>query len=118
MTIAAPEAAVSRWDELETDHPMDLISRERIIGSQMMISRVTLEKGFKVGAHQHANEQFAVVLSGRMKFGLGEDGREVTLGGGEVLHLPSNVLHSAEALEKTVILDLFSPPSEKTGVDC
>jgi len=36
---------------------------------------------------------------------------------GEILHLPSFVPHSAEALEDTLVLDIFSPPSEKTGID-
>jgi len=35
---------------------------------------------------------------------------------GEVLHLPANVPHSAEALEETLVLDIFSPTSEKTGI--
>ena len=36
---------------------------------------------------------------------------------GEVVHLPSNVPHSAEALADSLLIDVFSPPSEKTGVD-
>ena len=47
---------------------MDLITRQRIIGEHMMISRVHLEKGFTVPSHNHANEQFAVVLSGSIRF--------------------------------------------------
>lgn len=109
------------WAELPSDTPMANIERQRIIGAQMMISRVRLAKGFFVPTHQHANEQFAVLLSGKMKFGVGAEGtaahRELVLVGGEVLYLPANVPHSAEALEETVILDLFSPPSATTGVD-
>jgi hypothetical protein len=33
------------------------------------------------------------------------------------MHLRSGVPHSAEALEPTLVLDIFSPPSEKTGID-
>ena len=36
---------------------------------------------------------------------------------GEVLHLPSNVPHSAFALEDSTVIDVFSPISEKTGLD-
>jgi quercetin dioxygenase-like cupin family protein len=36
---------------------------------------------------------------------------------GEVLHLPPNVPHAADAVVDTVVLDIFSPPSETTGVD-
>ena len=114
-------AAVIRWRDLPQDHPMPLIDRRRIIGRHLMISEVHLHKGFKVPTHQHANEQFAWVSSGRVRFGGGADGspsrREVTLTAGEVLHLPPDVPHSAEALEDSMVIDLFSPPSEKTGVD-
>ena len=100
---------------------MPLIDRRRIIGEKMMISEVHLHRGFKVPTHQHENEQFAVVLSGRIRFAIGAEGSadryEVTLGGGEVIHLPSNLPHAAEALEDTHILDFFSPPSAGTGVD-
>ncbi len=100
---------------------MPLIARRRIIGQNIMISEVHLSRGFVVPTHQHENEQFAVVLSGRIRFGIGPDGSpdryETTLVGGEVIHLPGNVPHSAEALEDTVVLDLFSPPSAETGVD-
>ncbi len=114
-------AAVIRWRDLPQDHPMPLIDRRRSIGSHMMMSEVHLHKGFRVATHHHANEQFAWVTSGRVRFGVGAEGsanrREVTLTAGEVLHLPPNVPHSAEALEDSVVIDLFSPPSEKTGVD-
>ena len=113
------KAQAFRWNELNTDRPLPLIDRKRIIGDSMMISHVTLHAGFSVDSHQHENEQFAVVLSGLIRFtiGKGDDTAELTLKGGEVLHIPSNVPHAAEAIETTVVLDLFSPPSEATGVD-
>jgi quercetin dioxygenase-like cupin family protein len=107
--------------DLPTDRPMPLIERRRIIGEKMMISEVFLTRGFDLASHQHDNEQIVVVLSGRCRFGLGAPGTpeyaEVEVSGGEVLHLPGNVPHSCRALEDTRILDLFSPVSEKTGVD-
>ena len=117
-----PDAArLYRWDDLPQDAPMALITRKRVIGDRMMISSVRLAKGFALASHRHENEQIVVVLSGRCRFGLGEEGtkehREVEVRGGDVLHLPSNVPHSCQALEETAILDLFSPVSEKTGVD-
>ena len=114
-------ARVYRWADLPTDKPMPLIQRRRIIGQNMMISQVLLKEGFVVPSHVHENEQFACVVRGRIRFGIGAEGspehQEVELTGGEVLHLPANVPHSAEALAETLILDLFSPPSEKTGID-
>ena len=36
-------------------------------------------------------------------------GEEITVREGEVLHIPSNIEHQAEALEDTFELDFFSP---------
>ena len=100
---------------------MQLLSRRRIIGERMMISQVFLKKGCFVTTHAHANEQFACVMSGELRFGIGAEGAadryEVNVKAGEVIHLPSNVPHSAEAVSDTEVLDLFSPPSQKTGID-
>jgi len=114
-------AKVYRWSELAVDTPMPLLERRRVIGERMMISNVQLQKGCDVPTHAHENEQISCILSGKVLFGLGALGtperREVTLAEGDVLHLPSNVPHSALALEDTQILDLFSPPSQATGID-
>jgi len=114
-------AALYRWGDLVTDRPMPMLERRRIIGEQAMLSQITLEQGCVVPTHTHVNEQFAIVVTGRMRFGIGgeadDDQRELIVGPGEVLYVPSNVPHSAEALETSVVLDIFSPTSEKTGVD-
>ena len=59
------------------------------------------------------------MLSGRVRFTLGEPGSErtVELVGGQVLLVPPNVRHGAEAIETSELLDVFSPPSDTTGVD-
>lgn len=120
--MTSPNSAVRyRWEELATDRPMALLERRRIVGERVMLSYVTLKKGCVVPSHAHENEQFACVMSGRARFevgsGEGSARRNLVLVGGEVLHFPSNVPHAAEALEDTVVLDVFSPPSEKTGID-
>lgn len=116
-----PDARLVSFAELPTDRPMPLIERRRIIGDQMMVSEVHLSKGFHLASHQHVNEQFVVLVSGHCTFGIGTKGapgyRELEVKSGQVLVLPSNVPHSCTAHEDTRILDLFSPVSEKTGVD-
>src|SRR5687767_14637003 len=114
-------ARVHRWNDLAQDTPMPLLARRRIIGEQAMLSQVHLQKGCFVPTHQHFNEQMAFVMSGSLRFGLGLEGaadhHEVVVNAGEVIHLPANVPHSAEAIVDSVVLDIFSPPSEKTGID-
>ncbi|HYE02078.1 MAG TPA: cupin domain-containing protein [Phycisphaerales bacterium] len=100
---------------------MPLITRRRVTAERMMVARVELEPGFTLASHCHENEQIVIVLHGKCRFGLGTPGtpehRELVVGAGEVLVLPANLPHSCVALEATTILDLFSPPSERTGVD-
>lgn len=114
-------ARIHRWSDLPVDTPMPLLERRRMIGEHAMISHITLRRGCSVPSHSHANEQFSSVLSGRLRFGLGAEGspdhRTADVGPGECIHLPSNLPHSAVALEDTVVLDIFSPPSATTGID-
>lgn len=115
------EAVLFDLASLPSDSPMPLLTRRRVMGERCMLSAVTLEPGFVLGSHSHENEQMVVMLSGRCVFGLGAPGtpehREVEVAGGQVLLLPSNVPHSCRAVERTSILDVFSPPSAMTGVD-
>ena len=110
----------SAWTSMEVDRPMDLVERRRVMGEKIMVSHVTLEEGFVVPPHHHENEQITIVVEGRLRFRLGETEEApetMEVATGEVLHLPSMLWHGAEALERTVVLDLFAPPSEGTGID-
>lgn len=112
-------ASLYTLDELPTDSPMPRLSRKRIFGDRMMISRLTLEPGFDIDVHQHENEQIVVVLSGRAEFTIREPGGSRTLEAttGQVLVIAGNVPHGCRAIERCEFLDVFSPVSEKTGVD-
>ncbi len=91
----------------------DQISRRLVTGEKMMLAHVYLDKGAIVPKHQHHNEQLTYILEGRLRFWIGEQGDEtLDVGPGEVLHIPSNVWHRAEALEDTLDIDVFSPPRE------
>ena len=112
----APRAAVSSsWHDLTLDAPMPLLERRRIVGSEAMISHVTLRRGCDVPVHAHANEQFSCVVSGRVRFQLQDGQRE--LAAGDVIWLPSHAPHGAFAIEESVVLDVFAPPSTVTGID-
>lgn len=104
------------WQQLPHDAPMAKLDRHRVVGREAMISHITLHQGCTVPVHAHANEQFACVLSGKVAFTLA-DGEERVLDAGAVLHLPSFAPHGARAIETAVVLDVFAPPSESTGID-
>ena len=102
-----------RWTDLPEERVTDVISRRLITGDDMMIAHVYLKKGALVPQHSHHNEQITYILSGALHFRIGADReREVVVGAGEVLHLPSNVPHEARALEDTLDVDVFSPPRQ------
>ena len=90
-----------------------LISRSVITGERAMLAHVYLRKGAIVPMHAHENEQITYVLAGALKFRIGGAGpEELVVRTGEVLHLPGNVPHEAEALEDTLDVDVFTPPRQ------
>ena len=95
------------WDEMEKEVLSDTIARKIISGDKAMVAQVFLAKGAIVPEHHHESEQITYILEGALKFEIG--GREIVVGKGQVLRIPSNVPHRAVALEDTLDLDIFSP---------
>ncbi|MDX2150428.1 MAG: cupin domain-containing protein [Bryobacteraceae bacterium] len=60
--------------------------------------------------HRHVNEQISVMQKGCLRFLV--NGEEVLVRAGESLVLPPHVPHSAEALEDSEALDVFTPRRE------
>jgi quercetin dioxygenase-like cupin family protein len=109
--MSTPEAPALQYISLK-DHPIEsvnpLFDRQLVTGERTMLARIVLRKGCIVPLHSHENEQIAYVLEGALKFRI--QGREIIVRAGEVLVIPSHVPHSAEALEDTIDLDIFTPP--------
>lgn len=102
-----------RWNEIRTERMKGTITRRLISGERMMIAQVFLKKGDDVPKHAHHNEQLSYIVSGALRFLLGERGEhELVVRAGEVLVIPSNLPHSALALEDTLDVDVFCPPRE------
>jgi quercetin dioxygenase-like cupin family protein len=107
------EATHYRWDDLPREELNPEIGRRLINGDSMMIAHVYLKKGAVVPKHAHHNEQITYILEGGLRFRLGEDeSQHVDVLAGEVLHIPAHLPHTAEALEDTLDVDVFSPPRE------
>jgi len=102
-----------RWEEMPREAVSPMLDRRLITGERMMLAHVYLKKGCIVPKHSHENEQFTYILEGALHFWIGDDGaEEVVVRAGEVLHIPSNVPHKAEALEDTLDVDVFDPPRQ------
>ncbi|HMI48180.1 MAG TPA: cupin domain-containing protein [Gemmatimonadaceae bacterium] len=110
---AKSETTFYRWDSMKKERVSDMLERRLITGDRMMLAHVYLKKGCIVPKHSHENEQLTYILEGALKFKIGDDGaEEITVRAGEVLLIPSNVPHMAEALEETLDVDVFSPPRQ------
>jgi quercetin dioxygenase-like cupin family protein len=96
------------WNTVELESLNPLLQRQFVVGRDVMLARVLLKKGCIVPEHSHINEQITYILEGALKFWV--DGREITVNAGEVLTIPPNMPHKAEALVDTVDLDVFNPP--------
>ncbi len=76
-------------------------------GERAMVNYVELEPGTDVPEHAHPEEQLTLVLSGRIRFVL--EGEETELGPGDAVWVPSGARHAVQALDASVVLDVFSP---------
>jgi quercetin dioxygenase-like cupin family protein len=102
-----------KWSDVPLETVTPMLDRKLITGDRMMLAQVFLKKGCIVPRHQHLNEQLTYILDGCLRFWIGEDESQVQdVRAGEVLYIPSNVWHKAEALEDTLDVDVFSPPRE------
>ena len=112
MSTAAKEKSSNvqhiRLADMPTEHLNPLLDRQFVAGEKSMLARLRLLKGCIVPLHSHENEQITYILEGALKFSL--QGKDIVVRAGEILVIPSNVPHSAEALEDTVDLDVFCPP--------
>jgi len=107
------KATLHRWESMPKEQLNENIGRRMITGERMMVAHIYLKKGSVVPRHHHHNEQITYVLDGALRFRLGAEGeQEVTVRSGEVLTIPPNLPHSAEALEDTLDVDIFDPPRQ------
>lgn len=98
------------WNSFAVEHLNPLLQRQFVVGQDVMLARVLLRKGCIVPEHSHPNEQITYILEGALKFWI--DGKQIIVNAGEVLIIPPNMPHKAEALAYTIDLDVFNPPRE------
>ena len=76
---------------------------------QAMLCHIEFKKGAKIPLHHHEPVQIGMCLSGKMRF-IGETAEDefiATAGDGYVMD--SNKPHGGEALEDSVVVEIFTP---------
>jgi quercetin dioxygenase-like cupin family protein len=100
-------ATLHRWDEIALEKVTEMMSQKIVAGQRHMLAQTYLKRGAQVPVHAHESEQMTYILQGSLRCVVG--GEEIIVREGEVLLIPSQVAHQAEALEDTFELDVFSP---------
>ena len=104
-------ATLHRWSAMAGEQLNDRLTRRYIGGDLATVAQFHLKQGCVVPTHSHENEQFTNVLQGALRFRFGTDQQDtIDVRAGEVVRIPGNLSHSAEALEDTLVLDVFCPP--------
>lgn len=76
----------------------------------MTIIHWVFEQGALLPEHSHPHEQVSNFIEGEFEFTIGQEARR--LGPGSVVVIPPNVKHSARALSRTYVIDVFYPTRE------
>jgi len=79
-------------------------------GDKAMLIEVDIEPGAVVPMHTHVHEQTGTLISGRMKFEIGDE--TFDLKPGDAWMIPSGVPHEVTGIEKCLVIEAFSPPRE------
>jgi quercetin dioxygenase-like cupin family protein len=95
------------WSSIAREQLNPRMTRRAIHLGSMTVARIELQKNAVVPEHSHVHEQASMVEKGALKFRI--EGREQVVRAGEVLHIPPHAPHAVEALEDSVVVDLFSP---------
>jgi quercetin dioxygenase-like cupin family protein len=98
------------WETVAVEQLTDGIKRRMIVGSKEMLVRWEFRKGAIAARHTHPHEQIVMMIQGKLRLTVGD--ADTTMLSGDIVVIPPDVPHEAEALEDTVVLDIFSPPRE------
>jgi quercetin dioxygenase-like cupin family protein len=98
------------WEKIPAERLDHNIVRRMIVGQKEMLVRWEFKKGALAARHSHPHEQIVMMVHGKLRLAVGED--ETIMGPHDIVVIPPQVPHEAEALEDTVVIDIFSPPRE------
>ncbi len=79
-------------------------------GGTMLMAEVSFEKGAVGAVHTHPHEQVCYVAEGSFEFEA--DGKKTIISKGDSYYVEPNAPHGVVALEKGVLIDIFTPQRE------
>jgi quercetin dioxygenase-like cupin family protein len=102
---------VARTGERGFTQVCEGIRRKTLVyGKNTLITEFLLEKGSRLPAHHHPEEQPGYLVSGRIIFHIGDE--DFPAGPHDCWTIPGGTEHRAEILENSVAVEVFSPVRE------
>lgn len=112
MTTRTIKPNLQTHDDAERIEMFPGVARRTLnAGDRTSIHEIEIAEGGVVPMHTHPHEQIGYLVSGRVRFELGDEIRELSAGDSWII--PSEVPHEVTALEDSVALDIFSPAREE-----
>lgn len=81
-----------------------------VFGGKTLMSEFLLEKGHQLPRHAHPHEQTGYLVKGHLRLHIGAAEYDVL--SGDSWCIPGDVEHSAEILETSLVVEVFSPVRE------
>jgi len=81
-----------------------------VYGEKTLLSEFRMEANSILAKHSHHHEQTGYLVEGRIRLTIGQQTFEA--GPGDSWCIPGNTEHSAEILEKSLAIEVFSPVRE------
>lgn len=101
------------WKDVKNEEVTPSMHRKIIAGEKVMMAKMKFKDGFEVPLHSHHNEQITQVISGTIRFWLGESESEIVdLHPGDVLVIPPHLPHKARMIGDVEEIDIWSPPRQ------
>ncbi len=98
------------WDQIPMETVNPMMQRQIITGELMTVAKIYFKDGFLVPMHSHHNEQITQVISGLLRFRIGEDGEQtIDVGPGQAIVIPANLPHEALVVGDVVAMDMWAP---------
>jgi quercetin dioxygenase-like cupin family protein len=101
---------IYNWNALDEEQLNARITRRMFHTPRLTVARLHLQKYATVPEHSHEHEQVTTVERGALQFTVA--GVRQVVRAGESLALSSGEPHAVEALEDTLVIDVFSPARE------
>ena len=90
---------------------MEGIERKTLVhGEKTLLAEFHLKKGKILPAHTHPNEQTGYLIEGKLRFTV--EGEIFDTAAGDSWCIPADAEHSAEVLEDSLVIEIFSPVRE------